>query len=157
MTTSDIRDLLGRHAFFAGLDEAALEFIAGCGANVRFAAGDYVFRQGEPADEFYVIRAGRVAVEIASPDRGPLVIDTVGEGETLGVSWLFPPYRCQFDARAVELTRAVSLDAVCLRAKCEEDPRLGFALMQRVAGVMRQRMQSARIRLLDLYSHARVG
>jgi CRP/FNR family transcriptional regulator, cyclic AMP receptor protein len=157
MTTADIYDLLRHHPFFKDLEESAVEFIAGCGMNVRFAAGEYIFREGEPANTFYVVRAGNVGLEIASPDRGSLMIETVGEDEILGVSWLFPPYRWQFDARALELTRAISLDATCLRAKCDEDPGLGYALMQRVAETMSRRLQSARIRLLDLYSHAGAG
>ena len=154
MRSRGIPDLLRHHPFFAGLDEAALAFIAGCCANVRFEASQHVFREGEPADAFYVVRAGRVAIEVVAPARGGLVIDSVGAGEVLGFSWLFPPYRCQFDARALEPVRAVSVDAICLRAKCDEDPGLGYVLMQRIAGVMRQRLQSARLRLLDLYAPA---
>lgn len=157
MAIEGIGKLLGRHPFFAGLDEEALAFIAGCCTNVRLAEGEYIFREGGPADAFYVVRAGRVAIEISSPERGVLVIDSVGAGETAGMSWLSPPYRCQFDARAVEPTRAIRINATCLRDKCEEDARLGYLLMQGIAGVMRQRLQSARIRLLDLYRHAPAG
>lgn len=157
MEQHDLKALLGTHSFFQGLDEGALAFIVGCGTNVRFDVGRYILREGEPADAFYVVRSGRVGIEIGSPDRGPTMIDTIGEGEILGVSWLVPPYRWWFDARALELTRAVSLDATCLRAKCDEDPRLGYQLMQRLAGVMQRRLQSARIRLLDVYGHARSG
>jgi CRP/FNR family transcriptional regulator, cyclic AMP receptor protein len=149
-----LAQLLRRHPFFGDLDDDALALIAGCCRNVRLAAGEYLFREGEPADVFYIVRAGRVAIEVHSPDRGALVIDTLGEAEVAGISWLSPPYRCQFDVRAVEPTRAITVDATCLRAKCAEDPRLGYLLMQSIAGVMRQRLQSARIRLLDLYSRA---
>lgn len=157
METHNIRELLGEHPFFAGLSADDLEFIAGCGTNVAFHAGEYVFREGEPADRFYVIRSGRVALEITSPDRGALTLDSIIEGGILGVSWLFPPYRWQFDARAVEPTRALGFDAVCLRAKCDAEPRLGYQLMQRIAGVLQERMQSARMRLLDLYGNVRAG
>ena len=152
MKTADTAELLRRHPFFAGLDEPALAFIAGCCTNVRFSAGQYVLREGQPADTFYLVRGGRVAIEVGAPGRETIIIDTVRAGEILGFSWLFPPYRCQFDARAVELTRALSIDGACLRAKCDQDPRLGYQLMQRIAGVMRQRLQSARLGLLDVYS-----
>jgi CRP/FNR family cyclic AMP-dependent transcriptional regulator len=157
MTTSDIHDLLRHHPFFADLGDEAVRFIAGCGKNVHFDENEYIFREGDPADTFYILRAGSVGVEVVSPDRGALMIETIGEGEILGVSWLFPPYRWQFDAHALTVTRAVSLDATCLRAKCDEDPALGYQLMQRLTGIMSRRLQSARIRLLDLYSHAGAG
>jgi CRP-like cAMP-binding protein len=157
MTTHDIHDLLAEHPFFEGLTPDDLAFVAGCGTTAHFPAGAYVAHEGDPADRFYVVRSGRVALEVATPDRGALVIDTVSDGEILGVSWLFPPHRWHFDARAVEETRAVALDGACLRAKCDAEPRLGYLLTQRLAEVMRHRMQSARVRLLDLYGHAGSG
>jgi CRP/FNR family transcriptional regulator, cyclic AMP receptor protein len=155
MAAHDIRELLEQHPFFAGLDGDTLTFIAGCGTIAHFAAGEQILEEGQPADRMYVIRAGHVALEVVAPDRDPLVVDTLGAGEILGVSWLVPPYRWSFDAHALEPTRAISLDAVCLRAKCDDNPVLGYALMQRLAGVMQQRLRSARVRLLDVYSHAR--
>src|SRR5207249_8173431 len=113
-----------------------------------------LFREGQPADAFFLVRHGSVALEVFVPDRGPFVLDTVGEGELAGVSWLFPPYRWELDGRAIEVTRAVSLDGACLRAKCDADPRLGYDLMKRFAAVAARRMHSARLRLVDLYGHA---
>lgn len=146
-----IADLLAENEFLAGLDPEAVAFIAGCGRNVHFGENDYVFREGERADRFYIVREGRVALETFVPGRGPLVIDTVGPNQLLGASWLVPPYRWMFDGRAVEPVRAVALDGACIRDKCEGDPKLGFELMKRVAAVIQSRLQSARLRLLDLY------
>ncbi len=95
-----IDDLLSRHEFFKGLKPEYLALIAGCGQNVHFDAGAYLLREGEPADRFFAIRGGSVAVETYVPSRGPVTLQTLGEGEILGWSWLFPPYVCQFDARA---------------------------------------------------------
>ncbi len=149
--------LLAEHDFFRGLPPEDLEFIAGCGRNVHFGAGDYMFREGDPADLFFIVREGKVALEIAAPDRGALVVDTVNAGDILGVSWLFPPHQWQFDGRVVEPVRAVALDGVCLREKCDEDTRLGYELMRRLSRVVQRRMQSARLRLLDLYGRERTG
>ena len=157
METREIRELLTEHAFFQGLGEEAIAFIAGCGSIVHVEADRFLFREGDPADYFYVIRSGRVALEVHGPERGALVLDVIGEGDIAGASWLFPPYRWELDARAVVQISAVRLDAACLRAKCEEDRRLGFELMKRLAEIMRRRMQSARMRLLDLYGHAGTG
>src|SRR3990172_3276327 len=107
MTTRGIGDLLKAHKFFEGLSEEAIAFIEGCGSNVVFEPDEYIFREGAPADFFYLIRSGRVALEVHAPERGALVLDVVGESEIVGASWLFPPYRWEFDARAVEEVRAV--------------------------------------------------
>jgi len=146
-----IDELLHEHPFFAGLDAEALQLIAGCAANRHARTGDYLYREGEPADVFYVIRRGRVAIEADDPVAGPMVIETVDDGEVLGWSWLIPPHQWLFDARALESTSTVVFDGKCLRTKCDEDPNLGYDLMQRVAQVMYARLQAARIRLLDLY------
>jgi CRP/FNR family transcriptional regulator, cyclic AMP receptor protein len=155
MTQRTIADLLGATEFVAGLDADAVAFIAGCGHNVHLEAGEYLFREGEDADRFYILREGRVALEMFVPGRGALVIDTVGPSQLLGVSWLVPPYRWMFDGRAVEAVRAVALDGTCIRAKCDDDPGLGYELMKRVAVVLEARLQSARVRLLDLYGTGR--
>lgn len=62
-----------------------------------------------------------------------------------------PPYRYFSDARAVTPVRATALDGACLRGKSEADPELGYQLLKRVTTVMYKRLQSARVRLLDLY------
>jgi CRP-like cAMP-binding protein len=152
-----VQDLLAEHPFFEGLDEATVSLLVGCAANVHFHAGEYLFHEGEPADRFFVVRRGRVALDVHMPGQTGKVVDTVDEGGVVGWSWLVPPYRWFFDARAVHEVSAVAVDASCLRGKCEEDPALGYALMQRVAGVMYQRLQSARVRVLDLYGAGRAG
>ncbi|NIV75615.1 MAG: cyclic nucleotide-binding domain-containing protein [Gammaproteobacteria bacterium] len=146
-----IEQLIAEHAFFRGLEPEFVRFIAGCGRNVRFEAGEYVFREGGSADYFYLVRHGGVALEISAPGRPGVVIQTLEEGDIVGASWLVPPYRWSFDARATELTRAVALDAQCLRGKCEEDHHLGYELMKRFVPVMIQRLQATRLQVLDLY------
>lgn len=146
-----ISKLLREHPFFTGLAEADLELVAGCASNVVFKAGESIFREGGDADHFYVLRYGRVVTEIRDPSRGPIRIQTLGPGDVLGWSWLFPPYRWQHDARAVELTRALAFDGACLRSKSEDDPRLGYDLMKRFARVIVERLEHTRMQLLDVY------
>jgi CRP/FNR family transcriptional regulator, cyclic AMP receptor protein len=146
-----MEEVLANHPFFAGLDPSAMQLIAGCASNVHFAEGEYIFEEGDAADKFYVVRRGRVAMQLQSPGQGAIVTDTMDEGEVLGWSWLVPPYRYFGDARAVTSVSATALDGACLRGKCEADPELGFQLLKRVTSVMYQRLQSTRIRLLDLY------
>ena len=150
-------DLLSRHPFFEGLRPEYLALIAGCGRNVHFDAGAYLLREGETADRFFAIRSGSVAVETYVPSRGPVALQTFGEGEILGWSWLFPPYVYQFDARAQEEVRATAFDGACLRSKCDADPALGYELMKRVARLVSSRLEATRRQLLDVYGPAPTG
>jgi CRP-like cAMP-binding protein len=145
--------LLAQHELFRDLNPDYVTLLTGCATNVRFDAGAFLFREGEPADRFFVVRQGRVALEIDAPGRGPIVIQTLGEDDVIGYSWLFPPYRWRFDARAVEPVLALALDGHCLRGKCDEDPVLGYELMKRFAGIALQRLQATRLQLLDVYGH----
>ncbi len=137
--------------FFAGMAPEHLELIAGCAKNVRFQAGERLFREGHPADTFYVVRRGRVAVEMFVSPHGSLTIETIEPGETVGWSWLFPPYRWHFDARAAELVRAVAFDGACLRGKLESDSVLGYELLSRFAQLMIDRLHATQLQLLDVY------
>ena len=148
-----LEPVLAEHPFFQGLAPEYLRVLVGCASNLRFEAGQQIFREGEEANEFYLIRHGKVALEVYVPGRGSITIQTLGVGEILGWSWLVPPYQWRFDARAVELTRAIALDGKCLRTKCEDDPRLGFALLKRFAHVMTERLQATRLQLLDVYGN----
>ncbi len=147
-----LEPILAVHPFFKGLEPQYLKLITGCASNVRFDAGTYIFREGEPASQFFLIREGKVALEIHGAQRGPITIETIETGEVLGWSWLFPPYRWHFSGRAIEPTRAIALDGVCLRTKAEEDPRLGYELMKRVAQIMMERLQATRMQVLDVYN-----
>jgi CRP-like cAMP-binding protein len=155
LSIASLEHILGEHPFFQGLSEGHLAVLTGCAANVVFGAGDMVFREGQPADRFYVIRQGRVGVEVAPPAGGPITVETLESGEVLGWSWLFPPYTARFDARALTLVRAVSLDGACLRGKCESDKSLGYELMRRFAELVVRRLESTRVQLLDVYGQSR--
>lgn len=143
--------IVREHPFFAQLPKAFGDLVCGCAKNVRFAAGQYLVREGGPADEMYLLREGRVALEVRAPGRPAINFQTVGPGEVVGVSWLVPPYRWSYDARALEPVRAISLDARCLRDKCEADHALGYEVMKRFVPLLVQRLQATRLQLLDLY------
>lgn len=143
------------HPFFAGLEAELGEVISGCARNHRFDPGQYLFREGDPAEEIFLLRHGSVALEIVLPGRPPVVIATEHEGEIVGASWLVPPYRWRFDARARELTRAIGINSKCLRDKCEADHHLGYELMKRFLSVVVSRLDEARLQLLDVYGKPR--
>ena len=147
----DIKTLIQEHPFFLGLDAAALELVAGCASNAHFAAGEFLFHEGDPANQFYLLRGGRVQLETPVPGRAPVVLETIQAGEVIGWSWLFPPYLWHFDAQAAESVRATVFDGKCLRGKCEENHDLGYELAMRSAQIMMQRLQATRLQLLDVY------
>jgi CRP/FNR family transcriptional regulator, cyclic AMP receptor protein len=148
-------EILAHVPFFEGMGQGEMTLIAGCGRNVHFDVGETIFRQGDAADNFFVIRHGTVAVGNFVPPRGELVIETLEAGDLLGWSWLFPPYRSHFDARALSAVRATQFDGACLRGKCAADPAFGYDLMSRFAQVLIERLQWTRLRLLDIYGNGR--
>jgi CRP/FNR family cyclic AMP-dependent transcriptional regulator len=143
--------ILAAHPFFSGMEERYLQLLVGCASNVRFEAGQFIFRAEEEANQFYLIRQGKVALEAFAPERGPIVILTLGEGEVLGWSWLFPPHRWKFDAQVVEFTRAIALDGACLRRKSEENHDLGYEFMKRFSQLMARALLATRLQLLNVY------
>jgi CRP-like cAMP-binding protein len=149
-----IAELIGHAPGLRALSAEHRETIAGCAINRVFPAGELLMGAGRPADTFFVIRRGSVALETFAPHRGAITIETVGEGELLGWSWLVPPYRTAFDARALVPTHAIAFDAACLRGKFAADPALGYELLQVFTAVMVDRLQSTRLRLLDVYGKA---
>jgi CRP/FNR family transcriptional regulator, cyclic AMP receptor protein len=150
-----IEDLLGAIPALTALAPEHRATIAGCAHNEVFEAGAQILREGTPADTFFVIREGAVALETFVPRRGAITIETLHEGELLGWSWLFPPYRVAFDARALVTTHAIAFDGACLRGKCDADPALGYDLLRLFAAVMVDRLQETRLRLLDVYGSER--
>jgi CRP-like cAMP-binding protein len=143
--------LLPEVPVFAGMAARPLALVAGCAVNRTFGDGDYLLREGEPAATFYVVRRGAVAIETFVPQRGPLVIETLHDGDVVGWSWLVPPYRTQFDARALGTTRTIAFDGACLRGKCDDDAALGYDLLRRFSALIAERLQATRLRLIDVY------
>ena len=151
MTTRSIADLLRDVGTLRDLPPDLLAVVSGCGRNVHFDTGTTILREAEPADTFFAVRHGRVALELFAPGRGEVTIETIGPGGVLGWSWLFPPYRWHFDAVALEPVHAIAFDGACLRGKCDDDPRLGYELTRRFAATLIDRLQATRLRMLDVY------
>lgn len=148
---SDLDRLVAGHTFFRALSPEHLAVVGECGRVSRFPSGAQIVREGATADRLYAITAGEVAVELHVPGRGSLVIDWLGPGDVLGVSWLLPPYRWEFDGRAVDAVEAAEFDAAQLRRCLDDDHDLGYELVTAFAGILARRLRSARIRLLDVY------
>lgn len=147
----NLERILSEHPFFHGVNKGFVELAAGCAKNARFEAGDFIFHEGEAADHFYLVREGRVALQVAAPGRGAATFLTLGAGEVFGVNWLVPPYRWVYDAKALERCRLVAMEAKCLRGKCEADHSLGYDIMKRLMPVLIERLHETRLQFLDLY------
>jgi len=144
-----LEPILREHSFFRDLPSKYFDFIVGCASHLVFKAEEVILKEGESADKFYLIRGGLVSIYIDKPSH--ISIQTIHEGNILGWSWLIPPYRYRFSAKAVENTRAVALDGKCLREKCEKNPDLGYELLKRLVAVFTERLEATRLQLLDIY------
>jgi len=147
-----VETVLRSHPFLAGLPEGTTELIAACSSLATFEPGQLLLSEGEAADTVFLLHHGQVAVEVHRPAGGSLWIETVGSGHLVGLSWASSPFRWQFDARALEPVSAVAIDVGELRAGLGRHPDLGFALLDRLMGRLVDRLQSTRLRLLDLHA-----
>jgi len=150
------RNLLSSHAFLAGFPPAAIALVAEHADTATFRPGVLLFREGSPADVTYFITKGCVSIEVHVPNRGPMVVETLRPGQVVGLSWAAPPFRYQFDARAVDEVEVVSVDTARLRVALAENPVVGFLLLDRLTAVILERLQATRIRLLDIYGKSDV-
>ncbi len=142
------------HPFFAGMKRSQLALLIDCAIPVHFKKGLVIFRAGEIANRFYVLETGKVVLESASKYGKPVIVDTIGAGDLLGWSWMFPPYVWQFTARAVEETDAIYFYGAILRQYCERDSSLGFELLKRMSVVMNRRLQAARKQMVSMHAGA---
>ncbi|MCR4318463.1 MAG: cyclic nucleotide-binding domain-containing protein [Planctomycetes bacterium] len=145
-----------QHKFCTGLSDAHLKTLASMAEAVSIEPGRFLIREGGKADRFYLIRTGKLFIEMYAPGRGAVPITTIGTGDVLGWSWSLPPYRWHFDAKALTLTRVVSLDANKLKDRCDEDHDFGYEIIKRLLLVAQNRLQQTRMHMLDLYKPPQV-
>jgi len=146
-----INELLVDQPLFSEMEHEMISYISGCGENAHFKSGEYLGKEGEPAKYFYLIKSGKVAVELHHQTKGSIIIKTLDPSEIAGFGWAFPPYQLNFDLRALESTSVIAFDAVCIRKKCEEDYRLGYHIIRKFAEIMKERLQDTRMQLINVY------
>ncbi len=152
METRTLEPILKEHPFFQGLDPKYVQLLVGCATNAVFNRGVHIARSNDEANHFYILRSGKVAIELESPERGAMTIQTLGGNDILGWSWTFPPYKWNFDVRAIEQTRAIAFDGKCVRQKFEADHDLGYEMMKRFSVMLVDRLKATRLQVLDLYA-----
>jgi CRP/FNR family cyclic AMP-dependent transcriptional regulator len=149
MNTSMLKQLLAEHPFSKGLDDAQLETLAGYARFVSGPEETLLARERHDAHGLYLIKSGRVAIEVHSPRRGAVTVQTLGPGEVFGWSWLIAPHQWHFDAKALEPTTAILLEGPQLLRLCESDHHMGFQLLRRLATILAGRLAATRLQLLD--------
>lgn len=152
MSDLAIREYLGKLPFFAGLSDEHLDQLASVATSAHYNSQQRVFKSDTDADKFYIIRDGKIGVEIPAVAGEPLRIQTLGNGGVLGWSWLIPPYRWLFDARALNASDIIAVDGVKLREQCEKDPSLGYQLLKRFAVLMAERLNASRVVAIKEYT-----
>jgi CRP/FNR family cyclic AMP-dependent transcriptional regulator len=150
METATLEKILDEHPFFRGMKAQHLRTIVESATVVRFEPGEVIFREGEPAHRFYVIRTGRVALQLVSYRIDPFTVMTIERGDIVGWSWLYPPYRWKLTAKALEDTRAISLDGRHVCTRCDEDHDLGYELMKRFAHIIDDRVEALSVHLVEV-------
>ncbi len=143
---------LAAHPFLRGMSADHRGALAEAACDVRFPAGHLLFEEGGYAARFWLIQSGRVSLDLRLPGDGSVVLEHIGMGDLLGVSWLFPPYQWRFGAVAVTDVAAFEFDAPIVRKRCAADPELGYEFYQRVSGILAARLQATR---LGLIAHSR--
>ncbi len=151
METESLARSLNEHNVVSELDDAHVAFLSGCTKNVRFKAGEYLFREGDDADEVFLVRKGKVSLEIHDTTRGTIVMETLHAGDLMGWSTLFPPYQWHADARATKDTLLFSVDGKCLRTKLEADHTFGYRFTRLMLREVHRRLERSRLQVLDVY------
>ena len=147
---------LATHPFLHGMPRDQLGVLAGISSDIRFPARHRIFEDGGNATRFWLIQSGHVSLDLHVPGEGPVVIDTIGMGELLGWTWLFPPFKWAFGAVAATPVEAFEFDAPAVREACAADPGLGYELNQRITRVLAKRLQATRIRLISRTGYSAV-
>jgi len=141
------------HPFMQGLAPEFQAELVGCAKEAIFEKDCLIFRDGDHADQFLLVQEGRLSLELYLPHKADHSIQTIYGGELLGWAWMVPPFRWTFDVRALEASRAFSIDARCIRGKCQVDHEFGYQLHSRITEVMAKRVKALRLQLLDVYGH----
>ena len=139
---------------FEGLSDEQLSKFTACSSMVQFSTDEYIFRQNDEANKFYILQSGLVNLSTYLVSDATITLQTVGPFEILGLSWIVSPYVWHFDAKVTEPVQAIEIDAACARESMDKDHNMGYVLMQRFFSLLVQRLQNTRLQLLDIYEQS---
>ncbi|WP_411728313.1 Crp/Fnr family transcriptional regulator [Methyloglobulus sp.] len=154
MSNQSITEYLSSHEFFSGFNGDILKFLSECSSTCEIKKGWILFRQGESADKFYVVRNGYISIQIPAIIGPNLEIQTLSKGQVLGWSWLIPPFKWNFQAMAEEDSELLMFDGIAILARCEQEPKFGYGLLKKFAELMSLRLDAARQKMMDEWNPA---
>ena len=146
-----LKEIVASHTLFAGLSDNMIATIAECASQAHFNKGVFLFHEGEASETFYLIDKGDIALQSHAPAQ-EAILQTVGPGSVVGVSWLSPPHKLHYDAKALSDVDALAFDTQKLISAFEEDHELGYQVMKRLAAVLVHRLHATRFQMIDVYS-----
>jgi CRP-like cAMP-binding protein len=149
MSNQSITEYLSAHEFFSQFRDDDLKFLCECSSTREIKKGQILFLQGEHADKFYVVRSGLISIQMPAIMGPTLEIQTVDEDQVLGWSWLISPYRWNFQTKAEEDSELLQFDGTAILARCEQEPKFGYELLKKFAGLMSVRLNAARQKMMD--------
>jgi len=147
----DLKEQVAEHPFVKGFEPEHVTLLQGEARRTRIPAGTVIAREGDPSERFYLVLAGEVGIEALIPGKGEIRFQTVGAGEALGWSWLFPPFLWHFSARASTDVEVLEWDTARLRALAERHPRFGYELARRITHLLLTRLQATHVQLVEFY------
>ena len=151
MAVRSMEEIMAVQPFFDDLEGQYLKLFAGCASNKHFKEGEFLLRENEQSTQFFIIKEGKVVIEVFAGNKGTLKIQTLMKGDLVGWSWLFPPYKNQFDAIALTRTHVIAFEGNCLKKKCKEDYKFGYEMLSRITAVIIDRLRNTRMQLMDIY------
>ncbi len=154
MNNQSITEYLSSHEFFSGFNDDILKFLCQCSSMHEIKKGQILFRQGENADKFYVVRNGYISIQMPAIIGPNLEIQALGKNQVLGWSWLISPFKWSFQAMAEEDSELLMFDGVAILARCEQEPKFGYELLKKFAGLMSMRLDAARQKMMDEWNPA---
>ncbi len=145
---------LAEHSLLNGLSSNHVAVLNRAASSEQVPKGQHIFEQGKEANRFFLIRSGKVTLELYTPQRGPRTIQTLRSGEVFGSSWLVPPFRWRNDARAAEDCELIVFDAKIIKQAMDDDREFGFQLMMRLYVSISQRLDATQKQILELYARS---
>ena len=149
MNDQSTLEYLSAHKFFSELSDDVLKFLCECSSTREIKKDQILFRQGENADKFYVLRNGCISIQMPAIMGPTLDIQTLGKDQVLGWSWLISPYKWNFQTKAEEDSELLQFDGTAILARCEQDPKFGYDLLKKFAELMSVRLNAARHKMMD--------